>query len=110
MKAEITTNQYLEAARLLSTAPVERLQYIIPVLEQAGFIIERLECFEPLSDKLKDLFMTSGKSIEELAEVLGVSRITLYRYMRGENKPMKEIQENIINYFGLEADFFVETV
>lgn len=57
-----------------------------------------------LGIKIKTLSLEKGVSQKELAEFLGVSRQTLYLWMKGEREPGQEYIEKMSEYFGVSPD------
>ncbi|MHC1772983.1 MAG: LexA family protein [Flexilinea sp.] len=49
-----------------------------------------------------------GVSQEEVANFLGVSRVTYTRYENGSRSPDKETLVKLANYFGVSTDFLLE--
>lgn len=57
-----------------------------------------------LGIKIKTLSLEKGRSQKELAEFLGVSRQTLYLWIKGEREPGQEYIEKMAEYFGITPE------
>jgi len=56
------------------------------------------------SNWIKEQMDIRGVSIDEMAEITGLSRNTIRNYYHGYNKPGKKIRLNMIKIFDLDED------
>jgi len=56
------------------------------------------------ADTFSDLIASSGKSYEELAKALGISKTTVSYYANNRRKPKGDALERIAKYFGISTD------
>lgn len=110
---EITTDDYIRAASIVSTCKNERLPYVLAYLKQAGIETGALE---PRAKKKGDAdYADDAPSVEEtikllndvrnsgwglsgLADQLGTSKTNIYRWTKGENipKPSRRVQIKVV--------------
>lgn len=60
-----------------------------------------------IKDRLKDLYEIFNLDPKEFANKIGVSKSTVYMYLRGERTPKKEIMEKIADYFNCDIDYLL---
>lgn len=69
-----------------------------------------MKCKLSIQEKLKDLRIEKGLSLQELAEQTGISRASLGNY---ETDDYKEITHKAIislaNFYGVTSDLFIRT-
>ncbi|HEY9276998.1 MAG TPA: helix-turn-helix transcriptional regulator [Methylotenera sp.] len=59
-----------------------------------------------LASRLKDLRLTKGKSLQEVADAVGASKPHIWELERGtSNNPSLELVKNLANYFGVKIDY-----
>lgn len=95
---ELTKDDYIKAASMVSTCRNERLPYVLGFLEQAGFKIpevketqeEQTLCTGNDGDTLVKLLEESGKSLNELSRLTNICKSALSYYRRGIYKPSPE--------------------
>lgn len=95
---ELTKDDYIKAASMVSTCRNERLPYVLGFLEQAGFKIPEVEetqeeqtlCTGNNGDTLVKLLEESGKSLNELSRLTNICKSALSYYRRGIYKPSPE--------------------
>ncbi len=95
---ELTKDDYIKAASMVSTCRNERLPYVLGFLEQAGFKIPEVEetqeeqtlCTGNDGDTLVKLLEESGKSLNELSRLTNICKSALSYYRRGIYKPSPE--------------------
>lgn len=110
---EITTDDYIRAASIVSTCKNERLPYVLAYLKQAGIETGALEpCAKKKGDaddaddapsveetiKLLNDVRNSGWGLSGLADQLGTSKTNIYRWTKGENipKPSRRVQIKVV--------------
>lgn len=98
---DLTTDDYLRAAHIVSRCKNERLPYVINFLEQAGFYIPEVKskvltkCDVPYPDV--DLVeLLNRYSIPELCRRLNLSKSAISYYRNGTYKPSLERRKFII--------------
>lgn len=63
-----------------------------------------------LASRLKELRISSGKSLQEVADAVGASKPHLWELERGSSKnPSLELVKNLANYFGVKIDYLAGT-
>ena len=63
-----------------------------------------------LASRLKELRLNKGKSLQEVAEAVGVSKPHIWELERGSSKnPSLELVKNLANYFGVKIDYLAGT-
>lgn len=95
---DLTTDDYLKAAHIVSRCKNERLPYVINFLEQAGFYVPQIQ------SKVKDLpypeidlvELLNRYTLNELCRKLDVSKTALSYYRSGKYKPLPERRKYII--------------
>lgn len=110
---EITTDDYIRAASIISTCKNERLPYVLAYLKQAGIETGVLEprnkkkgdaddaddapSVEETIKLLNDV-RNSGWGLSGLADQLGTSKTNIYRWTKGENipKPSRRVQIKVV--------------
>lgn len=110
---EITTDDYIRAASIVSTCKNERLPYVLAYLKQAGIETGVLEprnkkkgdaddaddapSVEETIKLLNDV-RNSGWGLSGLADQLGTSKTNIYRWTKGENipKPSRRVQIKVV--------------
>lgn len=110
---EITTDDYIRAASIVSTCKNERLPYVLAYLKQAGIETGALEprakkkgdaddaddapSVEETIKLLNDV-RNSGWGLSGLADQLGTSKMNIYRWTKGENipKPSRRVQIKVV--------------
>ena len=60
-----------------------------------------------LSERIKHLRKDAGKTQEEMAKLIGISRSTYAEYERGKNKPPIQKLQIISDYFGVPIDYLM---
>lgn len=60
-----------------------------------------------LSERLKALRNEAGKTQEEMAKLIGISRTTYTEYERGKNKPPIQKLQIMADYYGVPIDFLM---
>lgn len=60
-----------------------------------------------LGDRMRDLREEKGVSQEELAAALGITRLSVGNYERGQRKPDAEMIVKIARYFDVSADYLL---
>ena len=110
---EITTDDYIRAASIVSTCKNERLPYVLAYLKQAGIETGALEPrakkkgdADDVDDapsveetiKLLNDVRNSGWGLGGLADQLGTSKTNIYRWTKGENipKPSRRVQIKVV--------------
>lgn len=92
---ELTKDDYIKAASMVSSCRNERLPYVLGFLEQAGFKIPEVEktkqSEEGLDLTLIDALMREKKvSLNALSELTNICKASLSYYRRGIHKPSPE--------------------
>lgn len=96
----LTTDDYMKAAQLAATCRNERLPYVLGFLEQAGFIIPKVQ--HPAPDvpvdcsEIERLMKERGITITELSKLTNICKASLSYYKRGICKPPRERYRIII--------------
>lgn len=63
-----------------------------------------------LASRLKELRLSSGKSLQEVADAVGTSKPHLWELERGSsNNPSLELVKKLANYFGVKIDYLAGT-
>ncbi|MCS9997158.1 XRE family transcriptional regulator [Weissella confusa] len=60
-----------------------------------------------LKDRLSQLRKTKGVSLATLGAAVGINRITISRYEKGERKPKYERLEKLAAYFGVSVPYLM---
>ena len=112
----LTRDDYLTAARILSSCRNERLPYVLPLIRKAGIEIEITRGAELHGTNGKDpqtaklltaAFNNYDVSIRELARLTGISTTQLYRMRNGTsgyNAARAEIIRDVIHAICPELD------
>jgi transcriptional regulator with XRE-family HTH domain len=59
-----------------------------------------------LASRLKELRLSKGKSLQEVADAVGASKPHIWELERGSsNNPSLELVKNLANYFGVKIDY-----
>ena len=97
---ELTKDDYIKAASMVSSCKNERLPYVLGFLQEAGFKIPETEAVQPLASEEQDnivdvellsrLICESGLSLNKLSELTNVCRTSLYYYKNKKMKPTPE--------------------
>lgn len=95
---ELTKDDYIKAASMISSCKNERLPYVLGFLEQAGFKIPQVEQVQQSAEQdnvvdvelLSRLICDSGLSLNKLSELTNVCRTSLYYYKNKKMKPTPE--------------------
>lgn len=95
---ELTKDDYIKAASMVSSCRNERLPYVLGFLERAGFKIpevkeaqeEQTLCTNNDGDTLVSLLEESGKSLNELSRLTNICKSALSYYRKGIYKPSPE--------------------
>lgn len=96
---ELTKDDYIKAASMISSCKNERLPYVLGFLEEAGFKIPQVEQVQQQSveqdnivdvELLSRLICESGLSLNKLSELTNVCRTSLYYYKNKKMKPTPE--------------------
>jgi len=56
-------------------------------------------------DRLKVLRKSRKLSLDDFAEILGLSKSSVHKYERGEREPSLETMEAIADYFNVDMDY-----
>ena len=99
VQRDLTTDDYLKAAHIVSRCRNERLHYVISLLGQAGFNIPEIKSkvMQNLPHPEVDLVeLLNRYSLRELCERLNIPRSALYYYRSGTYKPQPERRKYII--------------
>lgn len=60
-----------------------------------------------LSNRLKDLLESHDLSQRQLAKEIGVSNVTIYRIVHGQENVMLDVLIKLADYFGVSIDWLV---
>lgn len=99
VQRDLTTDDYLKAAHIVSRCRNERLHYVISLLGQAGFNIPEIKSkvMKNLPHPEVDLVeLLNRYTLRELCERLNIPRSALYYYRSGTYKPQAERRKYII--------------
>ena len=98
---DLTTDDYLRAAHIVSRCRNERLPYVINLLESAGLYISEVKTIAQSIQNVPypdiDLVeLLNRYSLKELCERLKICKGSLYYYRIGRYKPLPERRKYII--------------
>lgn len=96
---DLTTDDYLKAAHIVSKCRNERLPYVINFLEQAGFYIPdvKAKATKQIPYPNVDIVeLLNRYTISELCEKLGLAKSTICYYRNGTYKPLPDRRKFII--------------
>ena len=62
---------------------------------------------EIIGRQIKELRICANMTLEQLAEILDVSKRTLQRYESGEATPDMRVLTQLVDLFGFSADYFI---
>ena len=99
IQRDLTTDDYLKAAHIVSRCKNERLPYVMNFLEQAGFYIPdvKSKVMQNVPYPDTDLVeLLNRYSLPELCRRLNLSKATLHYYRTGKYKPLPERRKYII--------------
>ena len=95
---ELTKDDYIKAASMVSSCKNERLPYVLGFLEQAGFKIPQVEQVQQSAeqdnlvdaDLLSELICKSGLSLNKLSSLTNICKASLSYYKNKKCKPTPE--------------------
>lgn len=94
---ELTKDDYIKAASIVSGCKNERLPYVLGFLEQAGFRIPEVEQVQEEQhgdgidmERLSDMINRSSMSLNKLSEVTKICKASLSYYKNKKCKPSPE--------------------
>lgn len=96
---DLTTDDYLKAAHIVSKCRNERLPYVINFLEQAGFYIPEVKSkvIKQIPYPNVDLVeLLNRYTIPELCKKLGLGKSTISYYRSGKYEPLPDRRKFII--------------
>ena len=96
---DLTTDDYLKAAHIVSKCRNERLPYVINFLEQAGFYIPDIKAkvIKQIPYPNVDLVeLLNRYTIPELCKKLGLGKSTISYYRSGKYEPLPDRRKFII--------------
>lgn len=82
-----------------------KLLFVYILVPSAIILIKVGEIMETLSDRLKYLRKEKGLTLEQMANDLGTTKVTLSRYENGIREPKGETLNNLANYFNVSIDY-----
>lgn len=62
---------------------------------------------ETFADRLRELRIKSGKTLEDVANDIGLTKATLSRYENKSREPKLNIIESLASYFNVSADYII---
>lgn len=84
----LTPDDYLRAASIVANCANGRLPYVLGFLEQGGFEIPKVEAAAPEKPELAQVIAQAiedfGFTAIQLGQLLGVTRVQVYRYKNGQ--------------------------
>lgn len=63
------------------------------------------DAYITMSERLSKLIEEKNVSCREVADVVGVTEVSMHRYLRGERMPQVPIMLNFAHYFGVSVDY-----
>ena len=87
----LTTDDYINAARIVAGCRNERMPYVLSFLEQGGFSIPKVE--QTAKEEIQDtelIDLLNGFSLSELVEKLNICKSSLHYYRTGQHHPSEE--------------------
>lgn len=94
---ELTKDDYIKAASMVSSCRNERLPYVLGFLEQAGFVIPEVEKVQAEQqddemdlERLSDMINRSSMSLNKLSELTNICKASLSYYKNRKCKPSPE--------------------
>ena len=63
------------------------------------------DAYITMSKRLSKLIEEKNVSCREVADVVGITEVSMHRYLRGERMPQVPIMLNFANYFGVSVDY-----
>lgn len=95
---ELTTDDMIEAARIVSKCRNDRMPYVMNFLKQGGFSVPELENLksadsEPeydIPDLIKQVMREFGYTAEQIGDAAGLDRVQISRYRSGKTRPRAE--------------------
>lgn len=57
---------------------------------------------------LRNFRLRRGLQQTELARILGIHKVSLYRYEKGASKPDRQVLQRLVQVYGLEKDEFLK--
>ena len=94
---ELTKDDYIKAASMVSSCRNERLPYVLGFLEQAGFKIPEVEQVQAEQqddgvdlERLSDMINRSSMSLNKLSELTNICKASLSYYKNRKCKPSPE--------------------
>ena len=73
------------------------------ISERGNVVMEK----EIIGRQIKELRICANMTLEQLAEILDVSKRTLQRYESGEATPDMRVLTQLVDLFGFSADYFI---
>ena len=94
---DLTKDDYIKAASMVSSCRNERLPYVLGFLEQAGFKIPEVEQMQEKQpeegmdlERLSDMINRSSMSLNKLSELTNICKASLSYYKNRKCKPSPE--------------------
>lgn len=63
------------------------------------------DAYIAMSERLSKLIEEKNVSCREVADVVGITEVSMHRYLRGERMPQVPIMSNFAHYFGVSVDY-----
>ena len=73
------------------------------ISERGNVVMEK----EIIGRQIKELRIYANMTLEQLAEIMDVSKRTLQRYESGEATPDMRVLTQLVDLFGFSADYFI---
>lgn len=102
LRRQLTTDDYLRAAAIVSNCRNERLPYVLGFLEQGGFSTPQVErcCAElpaqAVAGAINDAIQNHGFTQAQICHLTGIDKVQIGRYRRGRCQPRPERAELIV--------------
>lgn len=102
LRRQLTTDDYLRAAAIVSNCRNERLPYVLGFLEQGGFSTPKVEryCAElpakAVAEAINDAIRNHGFTQTQICNLTGIDKVQIGRYRKGYCQPRPERAELIV--------------
>lgn len=93
----LTKEDYFRAAELVANCKAHSIDYVIQILSNIIPLKVLIKMDRTLSPaEIKQLVELDPRPVPEIANSIGVGRNTIYRWMKGERKPSREMLDKLL--------------